>query len=175
MARRGKRFRISPLLIQGISFFLLPIRHVDVSNHSVIVAVSLTDFLSTDFTCPSISHPGQEAEAQGQRPWCSGASASMASGAVALPLLLPAGCSLSLPCGSEADWQSWCTGQTHPGELPWSGAALFCIPRGLLAALTPAACSGGCSQPHERSPPASAPAVRGGAPSHTSASMAVTL
>lgn len=50
-----------------------------------MVAASLTDFLSTDFTCPSISRPGREAEARGRRPWCPAASASTVSGAVAPP------------------------------------------------------------------------------------------
>lgn len=73
-----------------------------VCNHSVMVGISLADFLSTDFTCPSISGPGQEAEARRKAlvpwgfclhgPWCRGPA-----------LLFPTGRLLSFPCRSEAD------------------------------------------------------------------------
>lgn len=55
-----------------------------VSNHLVIIDISFVDFLSTDFTCPSISRPGPEAEALAKESFCPGAS-PVAPGAGAPP------------------------------------------------------------------------------------------
>lgn len=147
MARRGLHLTVSQFSIQGVKLFFFFTYYFKVSNHSVIVGISFVDFLSTDFTCPSISYVAQEAKALRERPWCPGPSVSLAPRAVALPFLLHAECLPSFSMDQKQTKQLG-IGQIHPGQPPWSWAALSStsslhpLPHNCSQNWLPSACSG---------------------------------